>query len=59
MNYDSMWLHDSGPIMKDFFWKLIMLIFSNLTYVKNKKTSLDKIIKLTFRFKMAVGFCEF
>ena len=45
--------------MKDFFWELIMLIYGNLTYLKNQKTSFDKINKLTFRFKMAVGFCEF
>ena len=33
-----------------------MLIYGNLTYLKNQKISSDKIIELTFRFKMAVGF---
>ena len=36
--------------VKDFFWELIMLIYGNLTYLNNWKISLDKIIKLTFRF---------
>ena len=47
------------PDLKDFFGELFMLIYGNLTYLENQKTSSDKNIKLTFRFKMAVGFCEF
>ena len=33
-----------------------MLIYGNLTYLKNQKTSSDKIIELYFRFEMAVCF---
>ena len=42
--YDSMCLHNYGPIMNDFFWELIMFIYGNLTYLKNWKTSLYKIL---------------
>ena len=35
--------------MKDFFWELIMLVYGDLTDLKNWKISLDKIIKLTYK----------
>ena len=37
-------------VLKDYFWELVMLIYGNLTYLKNREISLDEIFNLNFRF---------
>ena len=47
LNKSYLWLL---LILKDFFWELNLLIYGNLTYLKNWKISSEKILKLTYRF---------
>ena len=43
-------------VLKEFFWELVMLIYGNLSCLKNWKISSDEIVELTSRF---LNGCDF